>query len=260
MSDVYRFALLGDPVAHSGSPAIHRVLFALSGLEGHYETIRADEALLAGTLVDLENGVWQGLNVTMPLKRAAARLVDSLSPQARRSGSVNTLLVDRSGIYGDSTDSTAFRQLIARPAFSNCSSVLILGAGGSAAAALAAIDSDRHVYVSARRDVQAEELTARLGGEAIPWGAAVATALLINTTPLGMRGETLPAGILDAAGGLIDLPYGTDPTPAVIAGEELGIPHVDGHEFLVRQAMESFSMWTGEELEYGPVVAAVRKL
>lgn len=259
MSRFHRFALLGDPVAHSGSPAIHRAMLALSGLEGDYETIRADETVLADTVGDLRDGSWDGLNVTMPLKNAAARIADSLSPQARHSGSVNTLLVNRSVVYGDSTDSTAFRQIAARPEFSSCSSVLVLGAGGSAAAALAAIDFEHPVYVSARRPAQADELTDRLGGETLSWGTAVAAALVINTTPIGMKGEVLPEGILEVASGLIDLPYGADSTPAVGRAADLGIPRVDGHEFLVRQAMESFAMWTGEDLRYERVIAALRK-
>jgi shikimate dehydrogenase len=259
LTKTYRFALLGDPVAHSRSPAIHRVLFALTGLEGEYETIRADEEVLADTVAELRAGTWDGLNITMPLKSEAARRADALSPQARRSGSVNTLLLDRRAVYGDSTDSTAFRQIVAGPGFAACSSVLILGAGGSAAAALAAIDSEHHLYVSARRAAQAEDLTSRMGGQVIAWGSAVATALVINTTPIGMRGETLPGGILEVAGGLIDLPYRSASTPAVERATEIGIPLVDGHEFLVRQAMESFAMWTGEETAYERVATALRK-
>lgn len=259
MTAVHRFALLGDPVSHSRSPAIHRVMLALTGLEGDYETIRADSTVLADTMAELRDGRWDGLNVTMPLKEEAAARADSLSPQARRSGSVNTLLLDRSGVYGDSTDSTAFRQILARPDFSRFSSLLVLGAGGSAAAALAAVDFDHHVYVSARRPIQAEELTGRLGGEPIAWGASVATALVVNTTPIGMKGETLPEGILEVASGLIDLPYGSTATPAVDRAAALGIPHVDGHEFLIRQAMEAFSLWTGEEVDYERVVGGLRK-
>jgi shikimate dehydrogenase len=256
----YRFAVLGNPVSHSRSPAIHEVMLELSGFEGEYTTITADEDVLATTIADLREGKWHGLNVTMPLKRTAARFADTLSPQARRSGSVNTLLIEKSAVYGDSTDSTTFRELVARPELASCSSVLVLGAGGSASAALAALDTQHHVYVAARRTAQAEELTSHLSGEPIAWGTAVAGALVINTTPIGMRGETLPDGILEVAGGLIDLPYGATATPSVTTADSLDIPWVDGNEFLIRQALASFAMWTGRSVDYDQVVASLKKL
>jgi shikimate dehydrogenase len=256
---VYRFALLGNPVAHSRSPRIHETLLQLAGLDGGYETIQADEKVLAEAISGLRRGSWQGLNVTMPLKAAAARSADALSPQARRSGSVNTLLVNRSGVYGDSTDSTAFRELMHQPRFSDVSSMLVLGAGGTAAAVLAAADTRQPTYVAARRLDQAHHLTVQLGGETVTWGAAVAGALVVNTTPLGMSGETLPDGVLDVASGLIDLPYAAVPTPAVTMASGLGIPWADGHEFLLRQAMASFAMWTGHALDFDNVAAALRK-
>jgi shikimate dehydrogenase len=260
MTDTYRFALLGDPVAHSRSPDIHRVMLQLSGLDGHYETIRADKAILAETVTGLRYGTWDGLNVTMPLKTEAAGLADTLSPQARRSRSVNTLHLSGSGVHGDSTDSITFRELTGRAEFSTCSSMLILGAGASAAAALAAIESAGPIYVSARRPAQAEELTGRLGGEPVAWGAAVSSALVINTTPIGMAGEDLPHDVLRVAAGLLDLPYGPTPTPAVMAASRFGIPTVDGHEFLIRQAMASFAIWTGREVDYDRVASKLRKV
>lgn len=253
----YRFAVLGNPVSHSRSPAIHTAMLRLAGLEGVYEAIEADTRVLADTVTGLRAGRWHGLNVTMPLKAAAAEIADSLSPAAEKSGSVNTLLLNRAGVYGDSTDSVAFRELIGHGGFAACSSFLVLGGGGSAAAVLASLESQR-TYVATRRSGQSEELTSSLGGEPIAWGAAVAGALVVNTTPIGMKGETLPEGLLEVAGGLIDLPYGATPTPAIETARGLGIHVVDGHEFLLRQAMASFAMWTGVTLEFDDVAAELR--
>lgn len=255
----YHLAVLGNPVSHSRSPAIHTAMLALAGLEGVYEAIEADVGVLADTVVGLREGRWHGLNVTMPLKAAAAEIADSLSPVAERSGSVNTLLLNRTGVYGDSTDSVAFRELIGRSGFAGCSSFLVLGGGGSASAVLAGLQ-DQHTYVAARRPRQSEDLTSSLGGEPVAWGTAVAGALVVNTTPIGMRGETLPDGILEAAGGLIDLPYGDAPTPAIVTARRRGIHAVDGHEFLIRQAMASFATWTGVDLDYDDVLASLRKV
>jgi shikimate dehydrogenase len=256
----YRLAVLGDPIEHSRSPQLHTTMLRLAGLEGEYLAVRADEEVLQEAIDDLRRGEWDGLNVTMPLKEAAARLADTLSPLAERSGSVNTLFRSNSQVQGDTTDTAAFRTLIDSGRFAERSSLLILGAGGSAAAALAALEDTSNTYVASRRIAAAEALTARLGGEVVSWGTAVAGALVINTTPLGMSGEKLPEGILETASGLIDLPYAPGPTPAIDVADREAMPRADGHEFLLRQAMASFRMWTGVRLGYDAVSAALRNI
>jgi shikimate dehydrogenase len=254
----YRFAVLGNPVEHSRSPQIHEAMLRIAGLAGEYRRIQADEAVLSTAVEELRTGHWEGLNITMPLKAAAARLADSLSPTAERSGSVNTLVRMARGVRGDTTDSWTFRYLIDSVLFAARTSVLLLGAGGSAAAALAALEDEPNVYVAARRGSTAGDLTSRLGGNLVSWGTAVAGALVINTTPLGMSGEHLPEGILEVASGLIDLPYGPKPTPAIETADRLSLPSCDGHEFLLRQAMGSFQLWTGVQLRYETVSGALR--
>lgn len=255
----YRFAVLGSPVEHSRSPELHHAMLEIAGLEGEYLRIEADTQVLAEAVAELREGHWHGLNITMPLKRDAARMADSLSPSASRSGSANTLSLHGSGIYGDTTDSTAFVELLDTRRFRSDTTALVLGAGGAAAAALSAMPPRMNVYLAARRADQAEDLTSRLGGDTVSWGKAVDGAIVINTTPLGMRGERLPDDILGAASGLVDLPYGPAKTPAVAAAEQLGIPHADGHEFLLRQAIASFAMWTGEHIELNALQRALRK-
>lgn len=233
-------------------------MLRLSGLEGEYSRVRADESVLGETVDGLRSGEWDGLNVTMPLKAAAARASDSLSRLAALSGSVNTLVASDEGVVGHSTDSSTFRSLAGDGSLGDLSSVHVLGAGGSAAAAVAAIDGVAPVYLSSRRIEQAGDLSRRLGGSVVPWGTGVAGALLINTTPLGMSGESLPAGVLQAASGLIDLPYGDAETPAVASAREWDLPVVDGHEFLLRQAMGSFAIWTGVEVVFSELSALLR--
>ena len=254
----YRFAVLGDPVEHSRSPQLHEAMLRIADLAGEYRRVRADEKVLSTAVEELRTGHWDGLNITMPLKAAAARLADSLSPTAERSGSVNTLVRTKRGVRGDTTDSWVFRYLVDSLPFADRTSVLVLGAGGSAAAALAALEDEPNVYVAARRSSTAADLTSRLGGDVVSWGTAVAGALVVNTTPLGMSGEHLPDGVLDVASGLIDLPYGPKPTPAIRTADRLSLPNSDGHEFLLRQAMGSFRLWTGVQLRYETVSSALR--
>lgn len=236
-------------------------MLELSGLEGEYRKVRvADEQALRGELNLLRAGDRDGLNITMPLKTLAARLADSVSPLAARAGSVNTLLRTGSDIHGESTDSGVFKELLRADRFDGRTSILVLGTGGSAAAALAAVDGNEPTYVAGRRPDRVEELTARLGGEVISWGTAVAGALVINSTPLGMRGEDLPSGLVGVAAGLIDLPYGDGATPAVRSARQLGIALVDGDEFLVRQAVASFRLWTGVDIDHRELANRLRKV
>ncbi len=224
-------------------------MLEIAGLDGEYFRIRADESLLAETIQGLRDGVWDGLNVTMPLKGAAAGLADILSVPAALSGSVNTLTRTDDGIAGDSTDCVAMEEIVDSGRFSDRTAVLVLGTGGSAAAALTALSDEPNLYVSGRRPEAVESLTARLGGLAVGWGTAVAGALVINATSLGMAGEHLPDGVIEAASGLVDLPYGTENTPAIQHATASNLPTADGHEFLLRQARASFALWTGVSID-----------
>lgn len=224
-------------------------MLALAGLDGEYLKVRTDPAAFPDELERLKKGEWSGLNVTMPLKGSAAELADSLSPRAERAGSVNTLVRLDAGVHGESTDITAFDELVNSGRFDERSSILVLGSGGAAAAALSALDTTETTYIAARRPGRAEALSARLGGEMVSWGTGVAGALVINSTPLGMHGETLPGGVLEAASGIIDLPYGGTATPAIEQAREGDLPSADGHEFLLRQAIASFRLWTGVEID-----------
>jgi shikimate dehydrogenase len=256
----YRLAVLGDPVEHSRSPQIHQVMLAMTGLEGTYERVRADREILESAIKGMRRGDWHGINITMPLKNAAADLADRLSGPARSARSVNTLHLANDEIHGDSTDAAAFQIILGDERFSDHGTIHILGAGASAAAALTAIDGSHRVYLSSRREERSGALTTAMGGEAIPWGTAVAGAVVINTTPLGMHGEVVPGDVLATAAGLIDLPYGEGPTPAITTSRARGLPHADGHEFLIRQAMASFHIWTSAEIDYESLRAELKKV
>lgn len=255
MGEGLRLALLGDPVDHSLSPLMQRHALEESGMEGSYDTIRADVSRLRTELEAVGRGRWNGLNVTMPLKRAAAELCDALTDEARLSGSVNTIKSEEGRVVGHSTDVVAFAQILSRW---HRAPLLVLGAGGSARAALVA--SQGPAYVAARRFAAARELAVDLGGAAVAWGAAVVGAIVVNATPLGMGGEGLPEGLLGTASGLIDLPYGPGVTPAAREGRARGLPVVDGIDFLALQAAASFTWWTGESVDSAALADLARKV
>jgi shikimate dehydrogenase len=241
-----RLAVIGDPISHSRSPAIHTAALAALGIDGTYDARRVPSSEMESVIEDLRAGLLDGVNVTMPLKGVAAALVDEITDEARRSGSVNTIVRLPDGrLKGYSTDITALGRLWP----SDSEPVLILGAGGAAAAACLAARG-RTLYVSARRAGTVAALADRLDSGTIvevPWGTAVVDAVVVNATPLGMAGEPLPPRIVPLASALIDLAYGTEVTPAVAEARGLGLPTVDGLEFLVAQAADSFRLWTRRE-------------
>jgi shikimate dehydrogenase len=253
-----RLALLGDPVEHSLSPVLQNAALAACGLEGSYEARAVDEAGLRRAFDELRAGFLQGFNVTMPHKSAAAAQCDRLDGDAALASSVNTVSVENGDVVGRSTDITAVAALWERlPA---AGPVLVLGVGGAAAAVLVAL-RERRLYLAARRFGAGGALGARLDvavGE-VRWGTGIVGAVVVNCTPLGMNGETLPAAALELASGLLDLAYGPAPTPAVLQMRRDGRPAVDGREFLLTQAAHAFTIWTGLEAPVEDMARAVRR-
>jgi shikimate dehydrogenase len=247
-----RLVLLGDPVGHSRSPAIHQAALAAAGIEGRYEALRVDAAGVYRACAEMRAGGLDGANVTMPHKRTAAAAADRLAPEAARCGAVNTLIADGGEVVGHNTDVGGLRLARDWGRIPAGAPVLVLGAGGAAAAALVAF-AGGSLAVATRRPGAGRALAAALGIPAreVPWGQPVAGAVVANGTPLGMHGEPLPEGLVEAAAGLIDMPYGAEPTPAVAAAQRLGVPAADGLDLLVAQAALSFGLWTGVEADVG---------
>lgn len=256
-----RLAVVGSPVAHSLSPTIHGAAMAACGIEGTYEAIDCDEVAFAGVLAMIRSGALDGCNVTMPHKRLAYESVDSTSSVASRAGAVNTVVRDDSQLVGHNTDVAGIVIASRDAGLPESAPVLVLGAGGAAAAALLAFEG-RPLFVAARRTDAARTLVSSVGVEAeiVELGTAVDGALLVNATPIGMAGESLPSALLEAASGLFEMPYASGTTPATIRMRELGRPVAIGEDMLVAQALESFRLWTGCSAPQEPVREALRRL
>jgi len=254
-----RLVLLGDPVEHSRSPAIHTAALAAVGIPGSYTARRVDAAGVRRACDEMRRGELDGANVTMPHKRVAAAAADRLSPEASRAGSVNTLVPDDGRVIGHTTDVDGVRIAWGWAGLPEDSPVLVLGAGGAAAAAMVALEG-HEVLVSGRRPGAGPAVAAALGVACreVPWGEVVDGAVVVNATPLGMAGESLPAGLVAAAAGVFDMAYGPAATPAVVEGRRLGLPVADGASMLVAQAARSFELWTGVRAPLPVMLDAVR--
>lgn len=208
-------------------------------------------------IAELHEGSLDGANVTMPHKQLAYELCDVPSPLAERAGAVNTLTRMAGEIMGDNTDILGIRSAWQWAGLPDAAPVLILGAGGAAAAAALALEG-RRLYVQARSEERAEALIAQtgVGAEVLPWGSRVAGAVLVNATPVGMQGEHLPGDLLESCDGLFDMAYGDSATPAVRHMRLRRAPVAEGLDMLIGQAVASFRIWTRTQIDPAVMRAA----
>jgi shikimate dehydrogenase len=243
-----RYAVVGDPVEHSRSPAIHNAAFAALGIDAEFGWLQVQRGEFDQVVHALRSGELDGVSVTMPHKHAAYEAADERSDSALRAGAVNTLVVEGDRLVGHNTDVAGVRHALAMIESDETAPTLILGNGGAAAAALLAVEG-RHVYLSGRSEARARTLAGRVGVEVtvIAWGHPVSMATVINATPLGMAGEDLPDGVVERAAALLDMTYGAQRSPAVAHALALGLPAADGLAMLTGQAVEAFELFTGQK-------------
>jgi len=245
-----RIGVLGWPVAHSRSPAIHEAAFAEAGLDGwRYQLLPVPPELFDETVRALPGSGFVGANVTIPHKHAALAVADTATEAARAIGAVNWLGFDETGgIAADNTDAPG---ILAALGDSWPRRAVILGAGGSArATAWALTSAGAEVEVWNRTADRAVRLASDLGVRAVD--AFEPGGLLVNCTSVGLRPVDDPFAALPIVEGelgewevVADLPYGDEPTALVTAAERAGIRVVDGLEILLEQAVFSFERWTG---------------
>jgi shikimate dehydrogenase len=247
----HRLGVVGWPVAHSRSPAMHNAALHAVGLEGwRYQLLPIPPALFAGTALALPEAGFRGVNVTIPHKRAALALATAPTPRARALGAANTLLFEADEIVADNTDAPGLIEAL--PFGPAGITALVLGAGGSARAVVWALlnAGAAEVRVWNRTPAGARELSAQLGGR--PVDRAEGADLLVNCTASGLDpGEdafaTLPIDAADVARYecVVDLVYRETETPLVQAARACGVRVVEGRELLVRQGALSFGLFTG---------------
>lgn len=260
--------VIGDPVSHSLSPRMQNAAFAAAGLDWAYLPLRVAPERLDEALRGLVGLSFAGANVTIPHKEGAAALVDETTEVARAAGSVNTIVVRRDGsLLGDSTDGGAVTGALVAVAGDGVlqSRVLVLGAGGSARAVVAALSAaGADVGVWSRRPEAAQTLAATLGVAAYGQIPSPLPPVIVNCTPLGgakaLTESPLHADSLSDVQAVCDLAYRPDAAPTVlcVAAAARGAVVVDGLEVLVRQGARSFAIWTGVEPDLDVMRRAVR--
>ena len=252
-------AVIGRPVSHSRSPALFAHWLSTLGLRGHYVPIEVAPDRLADALRALPGLGFVGVNVTVPLKEAALRLADRASDRAAAIGAANTLTFREDGIHADNTDGHGFLANLRAGAPDwdvGRGPAVVLGAGGAARAALAALREAGapEIRLLNRTRARAEALAAAVGPSVVvqEWGEAGAAlegaATVVNATSLGMVGQPPLDVALDAlapAAVVTDLVYAPLETPLLAAARARGCVAVDGLGMLIHQAVPGFERWFG---------------
>lgn len=269
-----RYAVAGNPVAHSRSPDIHARFAAQTGQSLVYERLLCPLDGFEASIRRFAAEGGRGCNVTVPFKFEAHALAARLSPRAALAGAVNTLHFDAEGWFGDNTDGAGLVRDIqhnaARPLAGK--RVLLLGAGGASAGVLGSLIAARPAeLVIANRSVDkaqalvdshralAEQQGVRLGARALD-DCGKAFDVLINGTSASLAGAGVPvAGAALAPGALaLDMMYGPAARPFLDWARAQGAEARDGLGMLVEQAAEAFELWRGVRPHTAPVLAALR--
>lgn len=265
------FAILGNPVAHSLSPAIQTAALRAAGLDGRYVAIACQSEDVAPVMRTLARAGGGG-NVTVPHKRRAAAALDDAAAAVERTGACNTFWGEGARIRGDNTDvegaRRAVRALLAGPA--RGARVLLAGAGGGARAAVAAlIDEDvAEVRVTNRTLARARAMAGEVGDARVRVVADARTLegqafdLVLNATSLGLgRHDPLAVDLerLGRVGAVMDMVYTPSRTPLTDTARTRGIPAMDGGEMLLRQGAAAFERWWGREAPLSAMREALQR-
>jgi shikimate dehydrogenase len=247
-----RAAVLGSPIGHSLSPALHRAAYAELGLDWSYEAYDVDAAGLPGFLAGLDER-WAGLSLTMPLKAAVLAHLDASTPVVEAAGGANTVLLREGRRVGENTDVPGMVAALAAHGVTEVAEAAVLGGGATARSAVVALGSVTGRVVAFVRDPRRGaglELAAERAGVDLavrPWpraAEALSTPLVVATTPSGAT-DHLAAALPARPGVLFDVLYDPWPTAIAAAWAARGAPVVDGLELLVHQAALQVILMTG---------------
>lgn len=273
MSVKDKYAVFGNPVKHSKSPAIHSAFAAQCGQNMQYRAVRVELGGFADAVRGFFAGGGAGLNITVPFKEEAFRFAERLTDRAMRAGAVNTLSRCEDGcIEGDNTDGIGLvRDMVANLGWRvQGRRLLILGAGGAARGVLEPLlrENPRELLIVNRTPERAEQLVREFSDIAPLAGGGYTLLgdrqfdLVVNATSAGLTGEMpdLPSSLLTEHSCCYDLVYGAEPTPFMRwAALHAAWAVADGLGMLVEQAAQSFYIWRRVRPETQSVIRQLRE-
>ena len=270
-----RYAVVGNPIAHSRSPEIHAAFARQTGEDIEYSRLLAPIDGFRATLEAFRAAGGKGVNVTVPFKLEAFDLADEVSQRARDAEAVNFLEFEAGRIRADNTDGVGLvRDIVHNLGFGLAAKrVLLMGAGGAAQGVLTPVlEREPSILTIANRTVEkalrlaetyrrkAVAASSVLSGLGFDELAGHHFDLVINATSTSLQGALppLPAEVFAAGALAYDMMYGTGPTPFLAFAAAHGAKTSDGLGMLIEQAAESFLLWRGVRPDTAPVIALLR--
>jgi shikimate dehydrogenase len=266
--------IMGWPIAHSRSPLLHGFWLEETGIDGAYVPMAVRPENIETALRALPVLGFRGCNLTIPHKEAGLRAADRVEPLARRIGAVNTIVVAADGsLDANNTDVFGFRENLREQAPDwrpSAGAAVVLGAGGSARAVVAALGDAGvdEIRIVNRTRARAEAVASDLASATIrisvhSWREASdvldGASLLVNTTSLGMTGEPpleLDLTPLPRSAPVVDIVYVPLETGLLAAARRRGHPVVDGLGMLLHQGRPGFEAWFGAAVQVSPALRA----
>jgi shikimate dehydrogenase len=251
-------AVLGSPIQHSLSPVIHKKAYEILGIEGVYERIDIGVDQFDEFIQSTLNEPWTGFSMTMPLKESAFRHDFDIDARALKIASANTLIRSGSSYRALSTDVMAFDRFFSQLDFSQ---VLLIGGGGTARAALGALDGlVEMITIVQRSDVRNSQLIPCIDSSKLQFvdfsHQLRGYDLVISTTPQGVS-DIFAERVSTDVKNLIEVLYKPSPTKLSEAWKKNGGIVIDGLDLLVEQALDQIHLMTGVSFDYASMRAAL---
>ena len=246
---IKKYYVIGNPIDHSLSPKLHNFWFEQNNIRATYEKKKINNNKLQSIISEIKEKKINGINVTVPFKKAVIPYLDKLSSEAEQTQSVNTIILHNNDLIGHNTDITGFTKAIENLNFEiEGKKVLILGAGGVVPSIIFALRSMEasNIIISNRTREKAESLKNQFKDlEVIDWGNMCNFDVIINATSIGIKDEVLTLDFSKVGSNKLfyDVIYNPSETQFLKTGKKLGNQVENGKMMFIYQALESFKLW-----------------
>ena len=250
-----KYFVIGNPINHSLSPKLHNYWLKENNIDAIYDKKKIEEKNLQTIISEVKEKKINGINVTVPFKKAVIPYLDKLSPEAEQTQSVNTIILSNDNLVGHNTDIFGFDKAIKNLNFDmQGKKILILGAGGVVPSIIFALNKMNvsKIIISNRTKEKAEDLKSQFHNlEVLDWGDINDFDVIINATSLGLNKETINLDFSKFANNKLfyDVIYNPEETNFLKEGKKLGNRTENGKLMFIYQALEAFKLWHGIEPE-----------
>ena len=247
-----KFLVIGNPIEHSLSPTLHNYWIKNNGIDAIYEKQKLDESELEQIIEDIKKKKINGVNVTVPFKKAIIPFLDELSVEAEKTQSVNTLYLKNKKVVGHNTDIIGFETSIEKSKYDVVNKkVLILGAGGVVPSIIFALNKMKvsKIIISNRTKEKAQSLKKDFKNiEIIEWGEVSNFDMIINATSIGLKeDDNIKLNFSSISGNkfFYDVIYNPSETNFLKIGKKLGNKTLNGKLMFIYQGLAAFNIWHG---------------